>query len=107
MMVPQIKNTVVTLVVSLVGVPLFTVFQLNSVGEIHGFSGAWQIIQHTFFNTCMIAVGWIFFKSPFAGKLTEILQETNTSIPGGGVKQQTTSIKIQDPDPVVKPPDSK
>lgn len=102
-MIPQVKNAAITVLVILVGLPLFTVFQLNSVGEVHGFSGAWEIIQHTFFNTCMFALGWIFFKSPFAGKFTEILTQTSTKLPSGVTKEQMTSITVQEPETGKKP----
>lgn len=104
-MIPQIRSTITTVVVILVGVPVFTIFQLNALGEINGWAAAWTIVQHTFFNTCMIAVGWIFFKSPFAGKLTEIVQSVTATSPTGAMKQTTTSVTVSEPP--AKAPDAK
>ena len=101
MMIHQIRSTLTGVLTILIGVPLFTVFQMNSLGEIsalHPWADAWTIITHTFFNVCMIAVGWIFFKSPFAGKLTEIVQSVTATSPSGAVKQTDTKVTVQEPE---------
>jgi Na+/phosphate symporter len=98
MMIPQIRTTLTTVLIILIGVPLFTVFQLWGLGELHTFQAAWTFISHSFFNVCMVAVGWIFMRSPFASKLTEIVQSaTSKSADGTVLKQVDTTVKVTEP----------
>jgi hypothetical protein len=102
-LVPQVKSSLVIVAVILVGTPLATLYTLNLTGEVHGFPGAWVIIQHSMFPAFMSAVGWILFRSPFAGKITEILQQSTKTDAAGAVTQKETSIKITEPAPVPPP----
>jgi len=92
MMIPQVKNTIVAVGLILVGVPSATCLHLYLSGELRGWAQLPDALNHASFTALMTAVGWILFKSPFAGKITELLNTTTT--PQGAVS--TTSLKISE-----------
>lgn len=92
-MVPQIKNSVVAVLVILIGIPLAECLHLYLTGELKGWAGIPDALNHASFTGFMAAIFWIFFKSPFAGRITELLQTTTTP---SGIQQQT-SVKITEP----------
>jgi hypothetical protein len=100
MNIPQIKSTLAILLVIIIGTPLVTCLQLYSVGELQGgFQGFANAFVHGLFNATMLAIGWLLFRSPFAGKITEILQASKTITPSGAVTEQSTKVTVQDPTP--------
>lgn len=105
-MIPQIRSTLTMVLTILIGVPVFTVFQLWTLGEIspmHPWQDASRIVAHSFFGTVMLAVGWIFFKSPFASKLTEIVQASTATSSKGVVTQTETKVSITEPIGAIEP----
>ena len=95
MVIPQLKSTAVMVALILVGVPMATCFHMYLSGELHGWEQLPDALNHASFTALMAACGWILFRSPFAGKITELLNTTTT--PQGGTS--TTSIKVSEPAP--------
>ena len=94
--IPQIKSAAVSVAMILLGVPMATILHLYLSGELHYWSQIPDVLNHASFTAVMAAIAWIFLRSPFAGKFTEILQTTTT--PSGKVTE--TSVKITEPNPV-------
>lgn len=93
-MIPQIKNSIATVAVILVGVPAATCLHLWLTGELHGWAELPDALNHSSFTALMASVFWLFFKSPFAGKITEILSSTTSS----SGAQKISSVKITEPE---------
>ncbi len=102
MMIPQIKNTAVCALVIFVGAPLLTAYFQYELGELHTWSQFGDTLTHASLSSFMMAIGWIFLKSPMSGKITELFQQTTFA--SGAT--QATSVKITEPEPekVVQPP---
>jgi len=92
-MIPQIKTSLLSVVAILIGVPAAECLHLYLTGELKGWAQLPDALNHSSFTALMAAIFWIFFKSPFAGRITELLQTTTTA---GGLQQQT-SVKITEP----------
>jgi len=95
MVIPQIKSTATMVALILVGVPMATCVHLYFTGELKGWAGLPDALNHATFTALMTACGWILFRSPFAGKITELLQTSTT--PAGATT--TTSLKVSEPAP--------
>lgn len=100
-MIPQVKSTVLALVTILLGAPLLTCWQLHEIGELKTWSALPDALNHGLWSGLWFAVGWLLFKSPVAGKFTELL--ATSKAPDGTVKE--LSVKIQEPakEPKVQP----
>ena len=92
-MIPQIKNTILCLVVILVGAPLSGAFFAWQTGELHSFQDLWIALQHGLFSAVMMAIGWILLKSPWAGRVTELVL-SQKSAKGA---ESTTTLKVTEP----------
>lgn len=97
MVIPQIRNTLAGVLTILLGSPAVTVFHLWLSGELKGWHDLPDVLNHSMFTASMIAIGWVLFRSPFAGKITEILQQTTTP-----TKQTTTQVTISESPAEVK-----
>lgn len=93
MTIPQVKSTALSVLAILIGAPLLTCLQLYWSHELHGWSDVPDALNHSSFSAFWLAIGWLFFKSPFASKFTELLQ--TKTYPSGATEQ--TSVKITEP----------
>jgi hypothetical protein len=69
----MIKNPIVILLVILIGAPLAGAYFAWQVGELTSWTQFTQIILHGSLASVMLAIGWLFFKSPWSGSITELL----------------------------------
>jgi hypothetical protein len=92
-MIPQIKNTVLCLLVILLGAPLAGAYFAWQTGEIHSFADLWTALQHGLFSAVMMAIGWILLKSPWAGRVTELVL-SQKSAKGA---ETTATLKVTEP----------
>ena len=97
-MIPQIKNTVTCILVILIGSPLAGAYFAWQTGELHTWSDLWVSLSHGAFAAVMLSIGWLLFKSPFSGRVSELLMTTKTTPQG---TERTTSLKIAEPMPDV------
>ncbi len=98
MMIPQIKNTILCLVVILAGAPLAGAYFAWQTGEIHSFQDLWTALQHGMFSAVMMAIGWVLLKSPWAGRVTELVL-SQKSAKGA---ETTATLKVTEPPPETK-----
>lgn len=92
-MIPQIKNTAVCALVIFIGAPVLTAYFQYSVGELHTWAQFGDTLTHASLSSFMMAVGWIFLKSPVSSKITELFSQT--TFPSG--KTLETKVKITEP----------
>lgn len=93
---PQIKSTLLCVLAILIGAPLVGAYFAWQVGELTSWTQFPQIIEHGTLSSVMMAIGWIFLRSPWASKFTELLNIKTD--PSG--KQEMTKITIEAPVPV-------
>lgn len=103
MKVPQIRNTLLCVLTIMIGGPLMGAYFAWQTGELHSFAQLGSALQHGAFGGFMMALGWIFFRSPFAGKITELLSAAKTVEPDGTVTEQAAKLTISEPEPETKP----
>src|SRR5271166_4599720 len=99
MVIPQIRNTLINLLLILIGGPLAGAYFAWQTGEIPDWRHLWAILQHGALASAMMAIGWLLMRSPYAGKFTELLSTTTTA--QGATS--TTSVKISEPAPPAAP----
>ena len=95
MIIPQIRSVVINLLIILIGGPLAGAYFAWQTGEVPDWHHLWAILQHGGLASSMMAIGWLLMRSPYAGKITELL--STTTAPSGAV--QTTAVKITEPAP--------
>jgi hypothetical protein len=93
--IPQIKSTVANMLIILIGGPLLGAYFAWQTGELHEWAQFPNALTHGSFASAMLAIGWLLLKSPFAPRITELLQ-TQTK-PDGTVA--TSTLKIIEPEP--------
>lgn len=98
-MIPQIKSTLLNMLIILIGGPLLGAYFAWQSGELHGWSQFPDALTHGSFASAMLAIGWLLMKSPFSGRIMELL--TTKETPDGAVA--TTTLKITEPEPKDKP----
>lgn len=89
----QVKSTVINLLIILIGAPLLGSYMSYLGGEIHGFADWWIAVKHGGFGAFMMAIGWLFLKSPASERIMEILRSTTR--PDG--TQTVSSLKLSEP----------
>ena len=100
-MIPQIRSTALSLLVILVGVPLATAYLQFLGGTLHN----WTQLGHAvwpdgLFHSFWVAVGWLFLKSPFASRISELVFTKEQSATVGGVtssQSKTETITVSTP----------
>jgi hypothetical protein len=97
-LIPQIRNTVACLLAILIGAPLLGAYFAWQTGEIHDFHDLGHALTHGLFGAVMMAIGWIFFRSPFGGRITELILSAKTA----QGEEKTTSLKISEPEEQVR-----
>ena len=102
MMIPQIKSTLLSIVTIMVGGPLMGAYFAWQTGELHNFNQLAVSLQHGAFGGVMMAIGWIFLRSPFAGRITELLATAKSTQPDGTVKEEAAKMTISEPEPEAK-----
>jgi hypothetical protein len=90
---PQVKSVLLNLLIIIAGGPFLGAYFAWQTGELTSLQQLPGALQHGIFASIMMAIGWLLMRSPWAGKVTELLQ-VKTS-PSGVV--QETSIKITEP----------
>lgn len=95
----QIKKTATIFLVLLVGSPVSTCLHLWATGHFSGCRLTYcpellDALDHAAFTSSAIAFGWLFMQSPFASRITQIL-ETKDLPDGEG--QVVTKVKITEP----------
>lgn len=98
-MVPQIKSTVLSVLVILIGAPLAGAYFSWQTGELHNFHELGNALTHGFFGAFMLSIGWVFFRSPFSGRITEVLMEARNQ----QGEQTKTTVKITEPETPAPP----
>lgn len=100
-MIPQIRSVAINLLVILVGVPIATAYLQFIAGTLHNWTQfAHSIWPDGVFHSFWVAIGWLFLKSPFASKLTELVFTKEQTATIGGVTNSsgsTQTIKITEP----------
>jgi len=99
MTIPQIKSTALTMLAIFLLAPLFTAWQLHEMGELHitNLQGFKDFCIHAATSSGWLALGWLFLKSPFASKITELLTSAHSVAPDGTETDKTTKLKITEP----------
>ncbi len=96
MQIPQIKSTVKCVLIILIGSPIAGVYFAWQTGELHEWKQLPDALTHGGFAAVMLSIGWILFRSPYASKITELLQIT----PGPkGTAPTMTKLTISEPIP--------
>ncbi len=90
---PQIKSTVVNLLIILIGGPLLGAYFAYQTGELHDWAQLPNALSHGGFASFMLAIGWLCMRSPWSGRIMELL--TTKTTPGGA--KETTAVKITEP----------
>ena len=102
MMIKQARNPILIIPAVLVGSFFFTMFHLWLSGEFKGWADIADVANHASFTATMMTVGWIFLRSPWAGKITEMIG--TQSVPGpGGPTVSTAKVTISEPPTEAKP----
>lgn len=101
--IPQIKSTAFTMLAIFLLAPLFTAWQLQMMGEFHVTTraGLWDFCVHAATSSFWLSVGWLFVRSPFAGKITELLTAAHSVAPDGTKTDKSAKLIITEPSPPV------
>jgi|SRR5665213_3071566 len=106
--IPQVKSPLIGALVLLIGLPLLKFGTAAYFGSLHHWSDiSLADISDATFHSFGAAVFWIFFKSPWASKITEITGISSATAADGTNVTQTQTLKIEQPsqvniDPVAK-----
>ena len=100
--VPQIRSTAYTMLAIFLLAPLFTAWQLQMMDEFHvtTWTGFMDYLKHASLSSFWMAIGWLFLRSPFAGKITEIMSAAHSIAPDGTQTNKSTKLTITEPVPV-------
>lgn len=97
MMIPQIRSAAVNILIIMIGGPLAGAYFAWQTGELTSWTQFWPAIEHGGLASTMMAIGWLLMRSPFAGKITELLQQAKTTAPSGAVTEKTTKVVLTEP----------
>ncbi len=107
-MIPQVKNSLVSIAVIFLGIPVMNCYIMYGNGDLQTWTQLPHALAHSSFAAFWACVGWILFKSPFSGKLTELLV-TQTASKGDLSTTKITKLTLSEPEapkPVeTKPPE--
>lgn len=107
MMIPQIRNTLVNVLIILIGGPLAGAYFAWQTGELTRWNQFWPAVEHGGLASTMMAIGWLLMRSPYAGRITELLQQRKTTDPSGTVKDETVKVVVREPEPLKAEPTAK
>jgi hypothetical protein len=98
MTIPQVKNPIIGAFCIFVGLPLLKFGAAYYAGTIHHWGDIkTSDISDATFHSFWAAVFWVFFKSPWAPKITQFTSEAE-SISASGVKTaQKSTVTIEQP----------
>ncbi len=96
-MIPQIKITLLNLLIILIGGPLAGAYFAYQAGELHDWAQLPGALLHGGFASFMLAIGWLLMRSPYSGRIMELLSTRTT--PQGAKEETKLSIQEPVPDP--------
>lgn len=97
--IPQIKSTALTLTAIFFLAPLFTAWQLHEMNELHieTLKGLKDFCVHAATSSGWLCVGWLFVRSPFAKRITELLTEAHSVSPDGTETDKSVKLTVTAP----------
>lgn len=101
MVIPQLKNTAATVAIIFVGIPLLNCYLMYGNGDLQSWDMLPHALAHSSFAAFWACVGWLLFRSPWAGKLTELLMTQKTT-KGDEIKERTIKLTADDIAPPVE-----
>lgn len=90
---PQIKNTIINLLIILIGGPFAGLYFSWQTGELMGWAQVPNALTHGIFGSSMLAIGWLLMKSPYSSRIMELLGTKTNSAQG---TKETVQVKITD-----------
>ena len=96
----QLRNKYLIVPAVLVGSFFLTLLHLYASGEFKGWSDFPDVANHASFSATMMTIGWLFLRSPWAARITQVMGETKESGPAGDT---TTQMKVTVEQPPLEP----
>ncbi len=97
----QLRNPWLIIPAVLIGNVLLTCFHLYLSHELKGWRDLPDALNHASFSASMTTIGWLFLRSPWAARITEIM--ATSSRPDGSTISET---KLTITEPVVPKSDA-
>jgi hypothetical protein len=93
----QLRNPWLIVPLILAGNILLTCFHLWLSGELKSWAQLPDALNHASFSATMTTIGWIFFRSPWAAQIIEIMGEQKSTGPAGETVQSTKVTLSNEP----------